>query len=659
MLVLRKITLENFGPFKGTQSIELPQDQGVVIVYGENMRGKTTLLNAIRYAFYGYVTGRGERHLEIEKIGNWEAAAEGHYGFKVVLEFDYAGTSYELMRRCMSRTGVTKPQTAHDYEQETLLRRGPDVLGPDQRDRVLAEILPEKVSRFFLFDGELLQQYEELLRDDSTMGPRIKEAVERILGLPVLMNARADLRELYQQAQSQEGKAAQRDQRTRELGNQHQALVDRRAHHQEELARLAKDGDALSARRKSTEDQLRKNERLKGLLTERDALQADLAEIDRKVDEKRTRARELRSQAWRWLLQPALAAAAEANEARIADIRGKESGRAVALHILKQTEDALAAGKCDSCERPLDSTASDVLRSRVAALKASTAESHEQEALAPLLQRQATLREFLAEGKEEVLRAMLDTIDELRVERRTKADRVAEIQEQTKNLDESEIRKLATEYDKMGQELAILNTGIQNQAQQVAQCEEDIRRVQDQLNKVGGADLAEARKRRETSEAIRDLFGRAVDKFRDRLRQRVEADASELFRHLTTEPDYARLSINENYGLTIVHEDGELIPVRSAGAEHIVALSLMGALQRNAPLRGPIIMDSPFGRLDAGHTTRVVRTLPSMANQVLLLVYENELEPQLARNELKARLRREYRLIRKTARQSSIEPYTE
>ena len=75
----------------------------------------------------------------------------------------------------------------------------------------------------------------------------------------------------------------------------------------------------------------------------------------------------------------------------------------------------------------------------------------------------------------------------------------------------------------------------------------------------------------------------------------VEADATELFLQLTTEPEYTGLRINESYGLTILHQDGSEIPVRSAGAEHVVALSLVGALQRNAPLQGPIFIDSPFG----------------------------------------------------------------
>jgi DNA sulfur modification protein DndD len=128
-----------------------------------------------------------------------------------------------------------------------------------------------------------------------------------------------------------------------------------------------------------------------------------------------------------------------------------------------------------------------------------------------------------------------------------------------------------------------------------------------------------------------------------------------LFLKLTSEPEYKALSINESYGLTIVHQDGSAIPVRSAGAEHIVALSLMGALQRNAPLRGPIIMDSPFGRLDNAHTTKVVQALPSMADQVMLLVYESELDPQQAHNQLKGKLRKEYRIARRSARHSVVE----
>ena len=115
------------------------------------------------------------------------------------------------------------PEMDSDYQQDCFLRKDGTVLGPDLRDSEIARIMPETVSRFFLFDGEILQQYEELLRNESDMGRNIKEAIERILGVPVLTNGRADLSELLKDAQKLEAKAAQRNQKTQSLGNQHEA----------------------------------------------------------------------------------------------------------------------------------------------------------------------------------------------------------------------------------------------------------------------------------------------------------------------------------------------------------------------------------------------------------------------------------------------------
>ena len=124
---------------------------------------------------------------------------------------------------------------------------------------------------------------------------------------------------------------------------------------------------------------------------------------------------------------------------------------------------------------------------------------------------------------------------------------------------------------------------------------------------------------------------------------------------MTTEKtDYARLRINDDYGLTIIHRDGRAEEARSAGAEHVVALALMGALQNNAPLRGPIVMDSPFGRLDEQHTSNVVSALHLMAVQVVLLVYESEIGRRRARELLGSRLISEYELERVSSRRTNI-----
>ena len=102
--------------------LEFPAAHGVTVVYGENMRGKTSLLNAIRYAFFGTVLGRGARVRRLHTISNRDLASDGQYGFNGALTFDYDGRDYELVREC--RPHVKVPSNDDDYTQEVLLRRG-------------------------------------------------------------------------------------------------------------------------------------------------------------------------------------------------------------------------------------------------------------------------------------------------------------------------------------------------------------------------------------------------------------------------------------------------------------------------------------------------------------------------------------------------------
>jgi len=83
MLKLSALTIENFGPFKGQQTIEFDKEDGVSLVYGENMRGKTSLINAVRYALFGKVISRGAREIALHQIGNWESAQDGVFASRL------------------------------------------------------------------------------------------------------------------------------------------------------------------------------------------------------------------------------------------------------------------------------------------------------------------------------------------------------------------------------------------------------------------------------------------------------------------------------------------------------------------------------------------------------------------------------------------------
>jgi DNA sulfur modification protein DndD len=199
---LRKLTLKNFMPYKGQTVIDFPTDEfsNVMLLFGDNMRGKTSFLNSIRWGFYAEVIGRHSIPIPFQEVPNKEAAAEGDWTVEVFIEFDADGHSYDLRRRAEKRPHIVRPTRADDFITQVYLRK--DGL-PVQGDLVEAEInliAPHQTSRFFLFDGELLQEYESLLIEGSDQGRKIKDAIEQVLGVPSLIQGRDELTTLLKAA---------------------------------------------------------------------------------------------------------------------------------------------------------------------------------------------------------------------------------------------------------------------------------------------------------------------------------------------------------------------------------------------------------------------------------------------------------------------------
>ena len=124
---------------------------------------------------------------------------------------------------------------------------------------------------------------------------------------------------------------------------------------------------------------------------------------------------------------------------------------------------------------------------------------------------------------------------------------------------------------------------------------------------------------------------------------------------LTTQKKYSGLKINSNYGLTILDEHGDPVPLRSAGAEQIVALSLIDGLSRTGRSTGPVVMDTPFGRLDPKHRSNILKYLPKHASQLILLVHDGEIDRKEDLLEISHRIGAEYEILEKSLRISKIE----
>ena len=115
---LHRLTATNFMPYKGEVGIEFPTDdaRNVMIVFGDNMRGKTSILNALRWGFYGRALGRHSRSIPLQEIVNKEAALADDWRVEVFIKFDANGHEYDLRRLAMRRPHVATPTRARLYD---------------------------------------------------------------------------------------------------------------------------------------------------------------------------------------------------------------------------------------------------------------------------------------------------------------------------------------------------------------------------------------------------------------------------------------------------------------------------------------------------------------------------------------------------------------
>ena len=200
--------------------------------------------------------------------------------------------------------------------------------------------------------------------------------------------------------------------------------------------------------------------------------------------------------------------------------------------------------------------------------------------------------------------------------------------------------------------------GIERDISDVKDKIDENTRKQNQLSKLMSknpkARITEGGLQVEIYSELAKIFEDGTDTLRDSLRSSVEGLAAKAFKHLTTEKTYQGLKINEHYGLSIVGHDKRVVEERSAGAEQIVALALIDGLNRTARKTGPIIMDTPLARLDPKHRSNVLKYLPEMAEQVILLVHEGEIRKEDVLKHLKDRIGVIYEIERISASESKI-----
>jgi DNA sulfur modification protein DndD len=640
---MRIISLEmlNFRQFRGPHEIVFPsqKDRNVTVILGDNGSGKTTVLNAFIWAFFGEFTDDLQQQERIINDGIWAEAEEGS---KVEaycqVKFEHRNSTYTVKRAISREVGATSAQDGRADVELTLTEKqatGSSVELKNPTD-VLEAILPPRLYRFFFFNGERIDR----LADESAF-QEIEEATKTLLGLEVLERAERHLNKVGETFDTELQSVGSTEQR--EVSEKLEAERARKESLASEKEEAQKEERAAEERRRKIGKQLKDLEEVKELQGRRERLEEDRrAAVEAKEEAAKDRDRTVASAGFHALLEPL----AHGAEERLGALESK--GELPAPYKESFIDELLETGEC-VCGRHL--IAGEDPYESVVKYRAGGGVGETEEALIRIKAHTA----YALEAKERVLEELGQTRNaeaqatskEIQCE-----EELAEIARQFKGKSNTNIQKLEESYGQallMGKEAYSRRVQIETQIEDCSsQCEQLDRRLQEAEVESEKAALAMRRSKvaHEAATGAQKIFTTLKDNVRSRLDSKVKETFTEIS-YKDREP-----AINEAFELTLFDtSDGKrrLPSVKSTGENQILSVSFVGGLaslarefeeanqdgdQVEELVRGrggiyPVVVDSPFGSLDTDYGRDVARLLPKLTPQTIILMSDKQASPEV------------------------------
>lgn len=639
-MILDEIVLHDFGVYGGRQKIALTPtspSKPVILFGGLNGGGKTTLLDALQLCFFGTIArcaGRSDlAYDEYLRRSVHHGATVPEAAVEVAFRHTVDGE--------VQNWRLTRSWTAGDTVRERF-----QVIRNDRLDRAASEqwsaqvddFIPARIAHLFLFDGEKVEGYADLEQAPAL----IRTAIQNLLGLDIVERLGADLTAIERKRKI-ELKTPEEAEALNALRDDIRTTVAERAALVRDRASALNDLDRLRRRVGELDERF---EREGGALFEdRGRLEAELAVAVRGQEVIR---RSLRESA-------AGAAPLAMVRPLLEDVQRTAEGEQHAL-LCAQTAGVVSEEYASLLALPTVAQASAKLRAEI--------EKHSKARLATLREAaQAPLHLHLDAGS----RAMLDSL--LHEELREIARGIADLVQQDRQLDETithlrtllgavpteqAIAELISEREAARSELQLAEFEHARRDAEISRLDRDLETLRDRETKLLEV-VARAQFEQEDvsrilthSARVRETLGRFGNAVVSRHVARIEAFVLDSFRQLVRKEGLVTgLRIDPlTFELDLRGRNGRMVTAErlSAGERQLLAVAMIWGLARASGRPLPTVIDTPLGRLDAEHRSRLVtRYFPKASHQVLLLSTDEEITRRYYR-ELRPSVGRTYRL---------------
>ncbi len=620
-------------------SFQERKDRPVFTFVGKNGAGKTSFFLAIMWALYGekaiesYAENRPadkqapKNNLDLMNSDVRENSARP--SMRVSLIFEHNGLKHFLFRTVASK--IPNPRSNRDLGSEDLkLTIGGKGKEEQYPQGVIDDILPADAFQFFFFDGEDVRRYS------GATSSLTRDAIEQVLGIPEIRDARDDLeriqKKLLKQLQNDPGLSENLKRLSEGLSkaiDEHRQFTDTLATKKSELTQTREERIQKEARREELKDIAELNAQLKTIVNEYNRTKDSLDEVEKKRDE-------LIRQLHYYLIRPKVRETLERFKQKSGtdDLSEQITVARTKISLLKDLQKP-GTDKC-YCGTPLEEMQRKYIQNLVLVYENQLLKLNEKAAkktIPPIEEIQYVLGRL--EGIQVDFRKHEETISKLRADLLELDDRKLQIQSKIKGSNVAEAVKVQELIEELAKKEGALEQEIRNLEELVSEAHERKARLEGLLRKAQYEQgiMSTISARQNLASQLVSALGWIVDKLSERKKELIIQNASKFFNGVASAEGWTGVSIENDYSIWLL--DGKkryILP--SEGYKEIVALSFIYGLNKAANYKAPVVMDFVLGRLDSERQLAVVNSLHDFADQILVFLLDTEIQSEAVERRL-------------------------
>jgi len=628
---LSSIILTNFRQYQGTQTLDFIPDskKNVSIILGRNGAGKSNILNALTWCFYGVEVHKdqdSQKQDGMPIINTNELASlkpnESTYAEVIVhIKTDIGPWT---IKRKVEGGKTALGQLYLDPPKLVVIHPvgGQDKYEEGEETQILINnLLPEALRNFFFIDGEQLREFFKF-----STPQKISKAIDKVSQLELVYQAAEHLKEYEKQLRTNIRATTPQLQRVlQEIQTAENSISQIEA----DIAKYTEEFDKLEEELSKVEDYLRTYNvaTISQLQNERDSLRVRIKALKKQIAE-------MEQDRNKYLVEIApfiyLKSSLESSYALIEEKvkKGELPPRIKATFV----RELLERGKC-ICGNDLSGEARSTLEEYSTKLALSELSEVSIVGKTTLEAIFDDIKDFPAKIDQYSVR-IEEMIEELeRMERRRE-----HISEEISghNIEEIKLYEDRRKYlsDKTSSLKGILRMKRSELEVVIAKLEEKKKEQEKELSKDKKNTVF--KEKLSLVKKTQDVLASIEFSVKSKIRQQVEHNTFSNFHTLIRKKSaFETITIDDTYVVKVIHSHGyNVINDLSAGEYMILGLSFMSALMTISGFHAPVIIDTPLGKIDDEHRQYITTELPKFLSgtQLVFLVTPTELDSNVEKN---------------------------